>query len=181
MKIKSIETFARQHLCMVRVRTEDGAEGWGQISPYNADLAAEVLHRQIAPYALGRDASDLDSLVDGVLGATYKFPGSYVCRALTGLDTAIWDLWGKLEGKSVCELLGGEPRPFPVYGSSMRRDITPADEAERLARLKQEKGFGAFKIRIGSVCGHDQDQWPGTGLMNQRIPRAVVAQATAGR
>ena len=174
MKIKSIETFSRRDVSMVRVRTDDGAEGWGQISPYNADVAATVLHRQVAPYALGKDASDLDALVDGVIEATYKFPGSYVCRALTGLDTAIWDLWGKLEGKSVCELLGGEPRPFPVYGSSMRRDITPEDEAARLVRLRDEKGFGAFKIRIGSVCGHDEDQWPGrTEALVPTVRKAV--------
>lgn len=161
MKIESVETFARHNIGMVRLETDDGAVGWGQLSPFNADITATVLHRQLAPYVLGKDASDLDALVDGALEATYKFPGSYACRALTGIDTAIWDLWGKLEGVSVCELLGGTPRPFPVYGSSMRRDITPEDEAARLARLRAEKGFGAFKIRIGSVCGHDQDQWPG--------------------
>jgi L-alanine-DL-glutamate epimerase-like enolase superfamily enzyme len=161
MKVKSIETFARQNIGIVRLETDDGAVGWGQLSPFNADITATVLHRQLAPYVLGKDASDLDALVDGTLEATYKFPGSYVCRALTGIDTAIWDLWGKLEGVSVCELLGGTPRPLPVYGSSMRRDITPENEAARLARLRDEKGFGAFKIRIGSVCGHDQDQWPG--------------------
>lgn len=161
MKIQSIETFSREHLSLVRVRTDDGAEGWGQISPFNADISATVLHRQIVPCALGADAGDLDALADRCLEATYKFPGSYVCRALTGLDTALWDLRGKLAGKSVCELLGGRPRPFPVYGSSMRRDITPADEAERLARLMKEKGYRAFKVRIGKVCGHDQDQWPG--------------------
>ena len=94
-----------------------------------------------------------------MIQAEYKFPGSYTCRALTGLDTALWDRRGKLESKSVCELLGGTPRPFPVYGSSMRRDITPEDEATRLARLRDEKGFRAFKVRVGKVCGHDEDQW----------------------
>jgi L-alanine-DL-glutamate epimerase-like enolase superfamily enzyme len=161
MKIKSIETFTREHVSMVRVRADDGAEGWGQISPYNADIAAIVMHRQIAPHALGADATALDRLVDRLIEATYKFPGSYVCRALTGLDTALWDLRGRLEGKSVCELLGGEPRPFPVYGSSMRRDITPEDEADRLVRLRDGCGFRAFKVRIGKVCGHDEDEWPG--------------------
>ncbi len=110
---------------------------------------------------LGRDIEDLDSLCDEVIEATYKFPGSYVCRALTGVDTAIWDLRGKAAGKSVCELLGGTPRPFRVYGSSMRRDITPEDEAARLSRLRDEFGYRAFKIRVGKVAGHDEDQWPG--------------------
>lgn len=161
MRIRKIETFSQREISVVRLETDDGAVGWGQVSPFNADITATVLHRQLAPYVLGREASDLDALVDGVIEATYKFPGSYVCRALTGIDTAIWDLWAKLEGVSVCELLGGTPRPFPVYGSSMRRDIAPQDEAARLARLRAEKGFGAFKVRIGKVCGHDEDQWPG--------------------
>jgi len=161
MKVKSIETFTRGQLGLVRVRTDDGAEGWGQLSPFNADISAIVLHRQVAPCVLGGDALDLDGLADRVMEGTYKFPGTYVCRALTGVDTALWDLRGKLEGKSVCQLLGGQPRAFPVYGSSMRRDIQPEDEAERLARLRDEYGYRAFKIRIGKVCGHDQDQWPG--------------------
>jgi L-alanine-DL-glutamate epimerase-like enolase superfamily enzyme len=179
MKIKSIETFTLGHLSMVRVRSDDGAEGWGQISPYNADISATVLHRQIAPCALGADATDLDGLVDRVIEATYKFPGSYVCRALTGVDTALWDMRGKLEGKSVCELLGGQPRPFPVYGSSMRRDITPEDEAKRLVQLRDTFGFRAFKIRIGKVCGHDEDQWPGrTESLVPTVRKAIGDEVT---
>lgn len=179
MKIKGIETFTLGHLSIVRVRSDDGAEGWGQIYPYNADISATVLHRQIAPCALGADAADLDGLVDRIIEATYKFPGSYVCRALTGVDTALWDMRGKLEGKSVCELLGGHPRPFPVYGSSMRRDITPEDEAERLVQLRDALGFRAFKIRIGKVCGHDEDQWPGrTESLVPTVRKAIGDEVT---
>ena len=96
MRIHSIETFVRgENVGIVRVRTEDGAEGYGQVSTFNADITATVLHRQVAPVVLGREIEDLDSLCDEVIEATYKFPGSYVCRALTGVDTAIWDLRGK--------------------------------------------------------------------------------------
>ncbi|MDH3919747.1 MAG: mandelate racemase/muconate lactonizing enzyme family protein, partial [Rhodospirillales bacterium] len=161
MKIRSIETFSNEFVGMVRVSTGDGAEGWGQVSPYNADITALVLHRQIAPHALGREALDIDALVDAIPEKEHKFPGSYLRRALAGLDTALWDLRGKREGKSVCELLGGRPRPFPVYASSMRRDITPEDEAERFVRLRDAQGYGAFKFRVGRECGHDQDEWPG--------------------
>ncbi len=161
MKIQSIETFSNEFVGLVRVRSDEGGEGWGQVSPYNADLAALVLHRQVAPHALGHDALDIDGLVDLIPEREHKFPGSYLRRALAGLDTALWDLRGKLEGKSVCELLGGTPRPFPVYASSMRRDITPEDEAARLARLRDEDGYRAFKFRVGRECGHDEDEWPG--------------------
>ena len=162
LKIQSIETFTRgSNLSLVRIRTDDGTEGWGQISTYDADISATVLHRKIARHALGRDPAEFEAISDRAIEANYKFPWSYVNRALAGVDTAIWDLLGKLKGKSVCELLGAIPRPIPVYGSSMSRSIKPPAEAQRLARLRQEKGYGAFKVRVGSVCGHDKDQWPG--------------------
>lgn len=174
MIIKRLETFVRGHLSIVRVHTDTGAQGIGQMSPFNADISALVFHRQVAPIALGADALDTDSLADRVIEGTYKFPGTYVCRALTGLDTALWDLRGKLEGKGVCELLGGRPRALVPYGSSMRRDITPEDEARRLARLRDTFGYRAFKIRIGKVTGHDEDQWPGrTEALVPAVRRAI--------
>lgn len=161
MNIASIETFTDEFVCFVRVRTENGAEGWGQVAPYHADITARVVHRQVAPHALGADAFDIDVLVDMIPEREHKFPGSYLRRALSGLDTALWDLRGRLEGKPVCELIGGTPGRLRAYGSSMRRDITAKDEAERLKRLRGEFGFDAFKFRIGAECGRDIDEWPG--------------------
>ena len=112
--VSRIETFATRKVGVVRVRTDDGFEGVGQLSPYNADITARVFHRQVAPHALGADAGDPESLADEVPEANYKSPWSYVCRAFAGLDTALWDLRGKREGKAVCELLGGSPGTVPA-------------------------------------------------------------------
>jgi L-alanine-DL-glutamate epimerase-like enolase superfamily enzyme len=161
MKIRSLETFSTPDVGFVRVTAEDGSQGWGQVSPYNADITVEVFHRQVAPWALGADALDIDGLVTAIPRREHKFPGSYLCRALAGLDTALWDLKGKIAGKSVCELIGGRPQELRCYASSMRRDITPAEEAERFARLRDRFGFDAFKFRIGAECGDDVDEWPG--------------------
>jgi len=161
MKIKSIETFCTQYVGFLCVKTDNGHEGWGQVSTYNADITSLIVHRQIAPWALGTDALDIDRLVDIIPEREHKFPGSYLRRALAGLDTALWDLRGRVEGKSVCELIGGKPGRLRVYASSMKRDITPADEAERFVRLRGEYGFDAFKFRVGAECGHDVDEWPG--------------------
>jgi len=61
----------------------------------------------------------------------------------------------------VASLLGGGPGRLRAYASSMKRDISPRDEAERLVRLCAEQGFTAAKWRIGAECGEDVDQWPG--------------------
>ncbi len=161
MRIKSIETFCNQFVGFVRVTADTGAQGWGQVSTYNADITAQVVHRQIAPWSLGRSVFAIDDLLDRIMEREHKFPGSYMCRAMAGLDTALWDLRGKVEEKSVCELLGGTPRPIRAYASSMKRDITPRDEADRLLRLRDAHGFDAFKFRVGAECGRDVDEWPG--------------------
>ena len=132
MKISRIETFTTEYVGFVKVTTNTGHHGWGQVSTYNSDISSLVLHRQVAPYALGADAHDIDKLVDLIVEREHKFPGSYLRRAIGGLDTALWDLRGKIEEKSVCELLGGTPRPLRVYASSMRREISAQDEADRL-------------------------------------------------
>ena len=93
--------------------------------------------------------------------ASTSFPARYLFRALGGVETALWDLRGKREGRSVCELLGGTPRSLRVYASSMKRDITPADEAARMVALRDRHGYDAFKFRVGAECGHDVDEWPG--------------------
>ena len=85
MKIKKLETFCNRFVGFVRVTTEDGTQGWGQVSTYNADITSQVLHRQIALHAFGRDALEIAPWINMILEKEHKFPGSYLCRALCGL------------------------------------------------------------------------------------------------
>jgi L-alanine-DL-glutamate epimerase-like enolase superfamily enzyme len=161
LQVQSIETFVRGPIGLVRLRTADGREGWGQVAPYEAKVTADILHRLVAPHAIGKDPADVDDIADRAIEANAKFPWSFVCRALCGVDTAIWDLAGQVRGQSVATLVGATVKDVAAYGSSMRRDITPADEAARLARLRDAHGFRAFKIRVGREVGRDGDAAPG--------------------
>ncbi|WP_119388453.1 mandelate racemase/muconate lactonizing enzyme family protein [Taklimakanibacter lacteus] len=161
MRIQKLETFADEFVGFVRVTADTGDQGWGQLSTYQADITAEIFHRQVARHALGRDAIDFADLLERINEREHKFPGSYLRRATTGLDTALWDLRGKFEGKPVTVLLGGRPGKLRAYASSMKRDISPEDEARRFLKLRDEKGFTAFKWRVGAECGRDRDEWPG--------------------
>ena len=156
MKIQRIETFCTRFVGFVRVTSDDGAQGWGQVSTYHADISALILHRQVAPWALGQDALDIDALVDRVCECEHKFPGSHLYRAIGGVDTALWDLRGKLEGKPVCALARRPARPVAR--------LRVVDEARHHARargratsadLRERFGFDAFKFRVGAEYGHD--------------------------
>src|SRR6478735_1789764 len=105
MKISKIETFCDAFVGFVRVTAEDGLQGWGQVSPYHADITCTVLHRQVSPWAIGRDAADTTGLCEIVPEREHKFPGSHLYRALCGVETALWDLRGRRESKPVWALL----------------------------------------------------------------------------
>ena len=160
-KITKIESFCNEYIGFVRLTNEDGAQGWGQVSTYNSDITCQILHRQVAPWTLGQKTEDLDDLLDLVTEREHKFPGSYLRRAMGGFDTAIWDMKGKVTGQPVVKLLGGNPGSLRAYASSMKRDITPKDEAYRLCKLRDKVGFNAFKVRAGAEVGRNKDEWPG--------------------
>ena len=161
MKIKKLETFTKPFVSFVKTTLEDGSEGYGQMSTYHADITAQIFHKQVAPWVLGKLWTDFNDLENLVLEKEHKFPGSYLLRAIAGLDTALWDLRGKLENKPVTTLIGGNTGSLKVYGSSMKRDISAKDEAERFKKLFQDKGIDAFKFRIGAECGRGLDEWEG--------------------
>jgi L-alanine-DL-glutamate epimerase-like enolase superfamily enzyme len=174
-KIVQIETYLAPQQAVVRVLTDDGAEGIGQTSPYGADITVDVLHKMVAPFFLGRNPWDLERIGEQVLRKLHKYPGSFVHRALCGIDTALWDRNARCAGQPVYRLLGGADRTeIPMYASSMRRETTPEEEAERVGRAVEEGGFRCAKIKIGDMMGRDEDPSPGRTerlipLMRERL------------
>ena len=161
MKIKKLETFTKQYVSFVKTTLEDGTFGFGQMSTYNADITAQIFHKQVSPWILDKNWHNFNDIENCILEKEHKFPGSYLLRAIAGLDTSLWDLKGKIENKPITSLIGGNPGALKVYGSSMKRDISAIDEAERFKKLFQEKGIDSFKFRIGAECGRGFDEWEG--------------------
>jgi len=161
MKIKKLETFTKSYVSFLKITDSANNIGYGQMSTYHADVTVQIFHKQVAPWVLGKSWYNFENIENLVLEKEHKFPGSYLLRAIAGLDTALWDMKGRLEDKPVVSLIGGAPGKLRVYGSSMKRDITPQDEAKRFMKLQDELGINAFKFRVGSECGRGEDEWPG--------------------
>ena len=161
IKIKKLETFTTKYGSVVCLTMEDGSQGWGQMSTYCANITSQIFHQQIVPHVLGKEFNDFMDMGNLIMEREHKFPGSYVLRALAGLDTALWDWLGRKEELPVTKLIGGTVGKVPVYASSMKRDITPEDEANRFMKLRDNFGYKAFKFRVGSECGRGRDEWKG--------------------
>jgi L-alanine-DL-glutamate epimerase-like enolase superfamily enzyme len=98
-------------LTLVRIETDDGHVGWGEAiaSPQSISVAtAYVIEHRLVPLLLGADARDVVGLWQMMRDATYwDGNGGIVTFAISAVDMALWDLKGRLEGRSLSDMLGG--------------------------------------------------------------------------
>jgi L-alanine-DL-glutamate epimerase-like enolase superfamily enzyme len=162
MRITRIESYSNEHVAVVRVRADSGAEGIGQTAPFYPEITVDVLHKMVAPPFLGANPWDVNALTEACLLKNYKFTGTFLYRALCGVETALWDLMGQVTGQPVYRLLGGKVRDrIPVYASSMARDTTPEQEVRRVTETAGRYGFRSAKIKIGGRMGGSGEAIPG--------------------
>jgi len=130
---------------IVRLRTEDGLEGLGEISMNGGRTGAiqcDDVNRLIAPALVGADARDIRRLIGAMDRA---LDGSEPAKA--GVEMALFDVVGKCLGVPVYQLLGGKVRDrAPVcWGLGFG---PPEKSAEEAARYVAD-GFGTIKIKVG--------------------------------
>ncbi|HWD02022.1 MAG TPA: mandelate racemase/muconate lactonizing enzyme family protein [Amycolatopsis sp.] len=74
--------------------------------------------------------------------------GALAVMATACLDTALWDLWARWHGKSVCRLLGGRPISRSLYGSGGSLGLS-LDELVEEAVSFQDRGYRGYKFKVG--------------------------------
>ncbi|HEX7355473.1 MAG TPA: enolase C-terminal domain-like protein [Mycobacteriales bacterium] len=115
-----------------------------------------VIDDMLADVVVGRSALDVAgswaAMVRTIRNAGR--PGVVSC-AISAVDTALWDLKGRLLGLPVCRLLGAAHADVPIYGSG--GFTTYDDEAARtqLERWVGDWGIPRVKIKIGESWGQD--------------------------
>jgi len=137
-----------RRLLFVRLHTDEGAIGLGETYP-RPSVDAEVIHEQIAPDLLGRDAREIESVWRDVYRhANYWVGyGGAEMRALSAIDVALWDLAGKRAGLPVYELFGGPVREsLRTYNTCYEGEYSFMEDPVPLAESLLEEGIEAMKI-----------------------------------
>ncbi len=136
--------------CFVLVRTSGGITGMGEVSPMNSPAAAHLIANTFKPLLVGLDPLDIERCWEKVYFATYK-QGVMGLQpeALAGVDIALWDIFGKVAGMPISQLLGGKRRESVRMYASIGGGAaaTPAQMAQRAERAVAD-GFTAVKIRM---------------------------------
>ncbi|MFF0223330.1 mandelate racemase/muconate lactonizing enzyme family protein [Streptomyces sp. NPDC004629] len=141
----------RYETMLVRITADDGTEGWGEaLAPVGPEISAAVVDRLLANWLKGRELKGVRPLWYG-LRDLMRERGHLVghqADALAAVDIALWDLYGKLTGLSVVQLLGGaHAKSVPVYISGLPRPTDP--ERAALAAQWVEKGATHVKLALG--------------------------------
>ena len=89
----------------VRVTTSSGVVGWGESFGFGRAMVLAAFDHWVRRLAVGQVAdTDLTARIERMLlGLGRAGP---IVHALSGLDIALWDIRGKLEGVPVSKLLG---------------------------------------------------------------------------
>ena len=151
LKITNVETWILNcDSLFVMVRTEEGITGYGESSPMNVRAIASLINEALKPLVVGQNALDRARLWDRMFFSTYKLgvQGAQP-EAIAGIDIALWDIFGKVTGQSISQLLGGRRRDrVRMYASiGGGGDATPAEMANRAAKAV-EAGHTMLKIRM---------------------------------
>src|SRR6476620_1872328 len=139
-----IETLAST---VVRVTTDDGIEGFGEVCPLgpfylpaHAAGARAALHELalLIDSATTENLAAVNTAMDGALmGHGY---------AKSAIDTACWDALGHSVGRPVCDLLGGRVSDrFPLYFAV---PLGSPEEMTAYVQARRDEGIHRFQLKI---------------------------------
>ncbi len=151
-RVDAIQSFVSQETPMLRLRTDDGAEGVGYsytIGTGGRSVMA-LLRHHLAPRLIGRDPDMIEQIWRDLFFATHATAvGAITALALACVDTALWDLRCRRSGRPLHIEAGGAQLSVPLYtteGGWLHLD--PAALVDH-ALQAQAAGFGGCKLKVG--------------------------------
>lgn len=146
---------------IVRIETDEGLHGIGESYHLkNPEAVMGCIHGSLKPLVIGQDPFDTERLWETMFSRTVQL-GSTGVAAISGIDTALWDIVGKATGKPIYKLIGGESRKtikLYVGGHTLGwREPDRMDDLVEEASIYVSQGYKALKLRGGRPLPHRGD------------------------
>lgn len=151
MKIDRIETFIIgnpwKNWVLVKVSTSDGVVGWGEATRGLTTMPAVAAINEIARLFIGRDPLAIQANWLDAHKALYLSTDGTIMAAMAGIETACWDISGKVAGLPLYRLLGGRAQDrIRTYANGWyQAERDPQRFAERTQAVAA-KGYSALKF-----------------------------------
>jgi len=158
-----IVTSPGRNFVTLKIETDEGVYGLGDATLNGRELAvASYLQDHVIPCLIGRDAHRIEDVWQFLYKGAYWRRGPVTMSAIAAVDTALWDIKGKIANLPVYQLLGGASREgVMVYGHANGKDIAETIEN---ALLYKEQGYKAIRLQSGvpglaSTYGVSKDRY----------------------
>ncbi|MGK6320548.1 D-mannonate dehydratase ManD [Sphingomonas sp. DT-204] len=158
-----IVTSPGRNFVTLKIETDAGIHGLGDATLNGRELAvASYLADHVIPCLIGRDAHRIEDVWQFLYKGAYWRRGPVTMSAIAAVDTALWDIKGKIAGLPVYQLLGGASREgVTVYGHANGRTI---EETIDNALHYKEQGYKAIRLQSGvpglaSTYGVSKDRY----------------------
>lgn len=154
MKITEITTYSVhttqfRNFNFVRVDTDEGVHGVGELFCVGADVAVMEMVQYVSEWVMGMDPLDRERIQKRILNYSRFNGGSVLYTAASAIDLALWDIAGKVAGLPVYKLLGAVRDKVAVYCHTMGKDSREA--VERLLPKVEKYGYKACKTGVPSL------------------------------
>jgi mannonate dehydratase len=143
-----IVTCPGRNFVTLKIDADDGVYGIGDATLNGRELAvASYLGDHVIPMLIGRDPARIEDTWQYLYRGAYWRRGPMTMSAIAAVDTALWDIKGKVARLPVYELLGGRSRDgVMAYGHANGNDIAETvDEVARYIAL----GYKAIRAQCG--------------------------------
>jgi mannonate dehydratase len=158
-----IVTCPGRNFVTLKIETDEGVYGLGDATLNGRELAVvSYLEDHVVPCLIGRDAHRIEDIWQYLHKGAYWRRGPVTMSAIAAVDTALWDIKGKIANLPVYQLLGGASREGAmVYGHANGKDI--AETIDNALHYK-EQGYKAIRIQSGvpglaSTYGVSKDRY----------------------
>lgn len=133
---------------LVRVSTDDGAEGWGEAIVAKRPHAVVGAIEDLREVVVGEEAGRIEDLWQRMHRGGFFRGGPILSTAAAAIEQALWDLKGRAAALPVHELLGGRVREHVRAYAWVGGDDPSDVVAQTKARI--EDGFDAVKMNVGA-------------------------------
>ncbi len=156
-------TCPGRNFVTLKIETDHGVYGIGDATLNGRELAvASYLTDYVIPCLIGRDAHRIEDIWNFLYKGAYWRRGPVTMSAIAAVDTALWDIKGKIADLPVYQLLGGACRDnVMVYGHANGATLEDTIEA---ALVYQAEGYKAIRLQSGvpglaSTYGVSKDRY----------------------
>ena len=168
--LESVELLRYGTSFLCRVRSKDGAEGLSVGNGAQLNVLYPIFTGRLAPFFIGKDARDLEALLERVtvFQNNYKMQGLALWVPLATIEFAILDMFGRIAGRSIGQLIGDVRNPrVAVYQANGDRGISAEETIERIRKDLAVSKAKAIKFKLG---GRMSDPEVPAGRSEKLIP-----------